>query len=91
MLLVTCSYLPLPTPPLKDRGCFCLTDLAPRVFLKRRPKNEDSRPKTPWTKTKTPWTKTKNSWTKTKTPCTKTKTPLTTTKTQWTKTTDANR
>ena len=24
-----------------------------RVFLKRRPKNEDLRPKTPWTKTKT--------------------------------------
>ena len=36
-----------------------------RVFLKRRPKNEDLRPKTPWTKTKTPWTKTKTPWTKT--------------------------
>ena len=39
-----------------------------RVFLKRRPKNEDLRPKTPWTKTKTSWTKTKTPWTKTKTP-----------------------
>ena len=71
-----------------------------RVFLKRRPKNEDLRPKTPltktktlWTKTKTPLTKTKTLWTKmkthltkTKTLWTKTKTPLTKTKTPWTKT-----
>ena len=39
-----------------------------RVFLNRRPKNEDLRPKTPWTKRKTLWTKTKTPWTKTKTP-----------------------
>ena len=57
-----------------------------RVFLKRRPKNEDLRPKTPWTKTKTPWTKTKTPLTETKIPLTKTKTPWTETKTPWTKT-----
>ena len=54
-----------------------------RVFLKRRPKNEDLRPKTPLTKTKTLWTKTKTPLTKTKTLWTKTKTPLTKTKTPW--------
>ena len=63
---------------------FTSLSLRKRVFLKRRPKNEDLRPKTPWTKTKTLWTKTKTPWTKTKTPWTKTKT-------SWTKTTDANR
>ena len=44
-------------------------DVGDRVFLKRRPKNEDLRPNTLWSKTKTQWSKTKTLWSKTKTLC----------------------